>query len=63
MTNENDREERVQSLCDDILTDLSYYAPDVWGDALGAVVASVLTSKSDAAQIAEEEAAKRRIQE
>lgn len=63
MTNENDRAEAVANAQYDILSVLEDYNTDIWGDALGAAIASILTAKTDAAQIAEEEAAKRRIQE
>ena len=39
---------------DRILNALNEYPVEVWGEALGAAVASLFTSKQDAAQIAQE---------
>lgn len=57
---ENQQEERntyddaVQSARDDLLNMLNAYPVEVWGDALGAAVASLFRSKQDADEIAEE---------
>ena len=49
-----DRAQLVLIASDRILNALNEYPVEVWGEALGAAVASLFTSKQDAAQIAQE---------
>lgn len=49
---EEDRAQLVLIASDRILNTLNEYPVEVWGEALGAAVASLFTSKQDAAQIA-----------
>lgn len=51
----DDRAEAVIAASDEILHVLNEYPVEVWGEALGAAVASLFTSKQDAAQIAQED--------
>lgn len=50
-----DRAQLVLIASDRILNALNEYPVEVWGEALGAAVASLFTSKQDAAQIAQED--------
>ena len=52
---EEDRAQLVLIASDRILNALNEYPLEVWGEALGAAVASLFTSKQDAAQIAQED--------
>ena len=52
---EEDRAQLVLIASDRILNALNEYPVEVWGEALGAAVASLFTSKQDAAQIAQED--------
>lgn len=52
---EEDRAQLVLIASDRILNALNEYPVEVWGEALGATVASLFTSKQDAAQIAQED--------
>lgn len=52
---EEDRAQLVLIASDRILNTLNEYPVEVWGEALGAAVASLFTSKQDAAQIAQED--------
>lgn len=52
---EEDRAQLVLIASDRILNTLNEYPVEVWGEALGATVASLFTSKQDAAQIAQED--------
>lgn len=52
---EEDRAQLVLIASDRILNALNKYPVEVWGEALGAAVASLFTSKQDAAQIAQED--------
>ena len=52
---EEDRASFVLIASDRILNALNEYPVEVWGEALGAAVASLFTSKQDAAQIAQED--------
>ena len=54
----NTYDEAVSAARDDILNMLNAYPVEVWGDALGAAVASLFRAKLDAAEISEEEKAK-----
>lgn len=51
----DDRAEAVIAASDEILHVLNEYPVEVWDEALGAAVASLFTSKQDAAQIAQED--------
>lgn len=51
----DDRAEAVIAASDEILHVLNEYPVEVWGEALGAAVASLFTSKQGAAQIAQED--------
>ena len=55
------RGEAIEEARDAVLDTLNDYPADLWGDALGAAVASLLQSKQDAADMAEEEKASREI--
>jgi hypothetical protein len=52
---EEDRAQLVLIASDRILNVLNEYPVEVWGEALGATVASLFMSKQDAAQIAQED--------
>ena len=52
---EEDRAQLVLIASDRILNALNEYPVEVWGEALGAAVASLFTSKQDAEQIAQED--------
>lgn len=52
---EEDRAQLILIASDRILNALNEYPVEVWGEALGAAVASLFTSKQDAAQIAQED--------
>lgn len=52
---EEDRAQLVLIASDRILNALNEYPVEVWGEALGAAVASLFTSKQDAAQVAQED--------
>ena len=52
---QSDRAEQVQAARDDLLNALYVYTSDIWGDALGAAIASLFQSKQDAEEIAQEE--------
>ena len=52
---EEDRAQLVLIASDRILNAMNEYPVEVWGEALGAAVASLFTSKQDAAQIAQED--------
>lgn len=54
----NSYDEAVSAARDDILNMLNAYPVEVWGDALGAAVASLFRAKLDAAEISEEEKTK-----
>lgn len=57
---ENERntyDEAVEAARDDLLNMLNAYPVEIWGDALGAAVASLFRSKQDAAEIAAEKKA------
>lgn len=51
----NDHAEAVAAASNDILHILNDYPVEIWGEALGAAVASLFTPKQDAAQIAQED--------
>ena len=51
----------IEEARDAVLDTLNDYPADLWGDALGAAVASLFQSKQDAADMAEEEKASREI--
>ena len=51
--------EAVEEARDAVLDTLNDYPADIWGDVLGAAVAALFQSKQDAADMAEEEKAKR----
>ena len=53
--------EAIEEARDAVLDTLNDYPADLWGDALGAAVASLFQSKQDAADMAEEEKASREI--
>ena len=53
------RGEAIGEARDAVLDTLNDYPVEIWGDALGAAVAALFQSKQDAAEIAEEEKAKR----
>ena len=55
------RGEAIEEARDAVLDTLNDYPADLWGDALGAAVASLFQSKQDAADMAEEEKASREI--
>lgn len=55
------RGEAIEEARDAVLDVLNDYPTDVWGDVLGAAVASLFQSKQDAADMAEEEKAKQKI--
>ena len=52
---EEDRAQLVLIASDRILNALNEYPVEVWGEALGATVASLFASKQDAEQIAQED--------
>lgn len=61
--NEQDRRaESVEELTDVILCALNDYPTDIWGDALGAAVASLLNAKRDADDAAQEARARRLLE-
>ena len=49
----------IEEARDAVLDTLNDYPADIWGDVLGAAVAALFQSKQDAADMAEEEKAKR----
>lgn len=51
------RTTRLQEAAEEILGVLNEYPTEIWGDALGYVVASLFQSKLDAARISEEDRA------
>ena len=53
------RAEAIEEARDAVLDTLNDYPADIWGDVLGAAVAALFQSKQDAADMAEEEKAKR----
>lgn len=53
------RGEAIEEARDAVLDTLNDYPADIWGDVLGAAVAALFQSKQDAADMAEEEKAKR----
>ena len=53
------RGEAIGEARDAVLDTLNDYPVEPWGDVLGAAVASLFQSKQDAADMAEEEKAKR----
>lgn len=55
------RGEAIGEARDAVLDTLNDYPADIWGDVLGAAVASLFQSKQDAADMAEEEKASREI--
>lgn len=55
------RGEAIEEARDAVLDTLNDYPADLWGDALGAAVASLFQSKQDAADMAEEEKASREV--
>lgn len=55
------RGEAIEEARDAVLDTLNDYPADIWGDVLGAAVASLFQSKQDAADMAEEEKASREI--
>ena len=55
------RGEAIEEARDAVLDTLNDYPADLWGDALGAAVASLFQSKQDAADMAEKEKASREI--
>jgi hypothetical protein len=56
------RAEAVEELRDTILNALEDYPVDIWGEALGAAVASLLSAKSDAEEIRIEDRARRTLE-
>ena len=56
------RAEAVEELRDVILNTLDDYPVDIWGDALGAAVASLLAAKNDAEEIRIEDQARRTLE-
>lgn len=56
------RAEAVEELRDTILNALEDCPVDIWGEALGAAVASLLSAKSDAEEIRIEDRARRTLE-
>lgn len=56
------RAEAVEELRDTILNALEDYPVDIWGEALGTAVASLLSAKSDAEEIRIEDRARRTLE-
>lgn len=58
----NSYDEAVQDAKDDVLNVLNAYPADIWGDALGAAVASVFAAKIDAEGVRLEDNARRALE-